>query len=489
MLKKKILIGICLLAILLPIMVGIVRAQDTAQINDIVVEVILDSSQQMKKEFEEKEIFDVLHENLPQLLRELPAGTPVAIRTYGHRIGNREKAKSCEDSELISPLGETDAAQVASQVSKLNTKGFSPLAFSLKKVPADLGHLSGKKLVLVLVTTAPDSCAGDVLSAAQALKTENTAMAVFGVNFFGDNSNKEELLGISEFGAEGGVFDVTSESEAAVVFQEIAAEISGIVDQGETDELPIDSIDPVADADPIVENTDPIIDEGDNITSDESPVVSNDEDLSVAAFNFTQTKLFRYGMIGLVVLLIIGGVVYFVVGRKKKNLAQAEPIAQPGVPQPQQPAPIQQQENLNQPPSPPHPSQPQPVQKPPTPEVQLGQPKTVVNKPVVNLEKKSAEAPKPVTLAQPTQPVMPQTVKPEPVAQKVQPIQPKVQAQPQPAADQKTFDLSQIKMNQAPPKDESVSLERMIAPEEPKTQGANNADQKEPGKSDQPGQQ
>lgn len=476
--------------------VGIVRAQDTAQINDVVVEVVLDSSQQMKKEFEEKEIFEILHENLPQLLRELPAGTPVAVRTYGHRVGNREKAKSCEDSELISPLGETDAAQVASQVSKLNTKGFSPLAFSLKKVPADLGDLSGKKLVLVLVTTAPDSCSGDVLSAAQALKTENTEMAVFGVNFFGDNSNKEELLGISEFGADGGVFDVTSESEAAGVFQEIAAEISGIVDQGEPDELPIDSIDPVGDADPIVESDagNPLA-EVEDITGDESPVVSNDEDLSVAAFNFTQTKLFRYGMIGLVVLMIIGGVVYFVVGRKKKNLAQAQPMVQPGVPQPQQqaavqPAPIQQQVNVNTP-QPSQPSmQPEAVQEPPTPQFQVGQ-----TEPVVNLEQKSAEAPKPV------EPVVPQTVKPEPVVEQaqpaeptqpvhqVQPTQPKVQAQPQPAADQKTFDLSQIKMNQAPPKDESVSLERMIAPEEPNSQSANNAAQNEPGTSDQPGQQ
>ena len=86
----------------------------------------------------------------------IPAGTPVALRVFGHKKPNACKT----DLEIkLSPL---DPASAQKAISKINAKNLAktPIADSLAKVVSDLRKAKGKKIV-ILVTDGEETCEGD----------------------------------------------------------------------------------------------------------------------------------------------------------------------------------------------------------------------------------------------------------------------------------------------------------------------------------------
>ena len=95
----------------------------------------------------------------------IPAGTPLALRIYGHR-----EARSCRtDLELpLKPLVTADALKIIKSVDPQD-RSRTPLADSLKMVAEDLEGAEGARLV-ILLTDGEESCDGDPEEAVRDLK-------------------------------------------------------------------------------------------------------------------------------------------------------------------------------------------------------------------------------------------------------------------------------------------------------------------------------
>ena len=120
------------------------------------VELILDASGSMLKRLDGKRRINIAKEVLTKAVSEvIPAGTPVALRVFGHK-----KPNACQ-TDLEIKLKPLDPASAMKTISKINAKNLArtPIADSLAKVESDLRKVKGKKIV-ILVTDGEETCEG-----------------------------------------------------------------------------------------------------------------------------------------------------------------------------------------------------------------------------------------------------------------------------------------------------------------------------------------
>ncbi len=143
------------------------------------VELILDASGSMLKRLEGKRRIVIAKEVLTEAVTEhIPAGTPVALRVFGHKEPN-----SCRtDLELsLRPLLPAAASQVIQRVEAKNLAK-TPIADSLAKVESDLKAAKGRK-VIVLVTDGEETCEGDPEKVIQKLQDKGFDISLNIVGF------------------------------------------------------------------------------------------------------------------------------------------------------------------------------------------------------------------------------------------------------------------------------------------------------------------
>ena len=120
------------------------------------VELILDASGSMLKRLDGKRRINIAKEVLTKAVTDIiPAGTPVALRVFGHK-----KPNACE-TDLEIKLQPLKPAAAKKTISKINAKNLAktPIAASLAKVESDLAKVKGKKIV-ILVTDGEETCEG-----------------------------------------------------------------------------------------------------------------------------------------------------------------------------------------------------------------------------------------------------------------------------------------------------------------------------------------
>jgi len=120
------------------------------------VELILDASGSMLQRLEGKRRINVAKEVLTEAVEQhIPAGTPVALRVFGHK-----QADSCR-TDLEMPLAPLDPAAAAARIAGINAMNLArtPIAASLAAVEQDLQ--GAKAGAIVLVTDGEETCDGD----------------------------------------------------------------------------------------------------------------------------------------------------------------------------------------------------------------------------------------------------------------------------------------------------------------------------------------
>ena len=130
------------------------------------VEVILDASGSMLQRQDGKRRIDIAKETLAALLTEtIPAGTPFALRVFGHI-----EPDSCRtDLEIpVSPLDPAEAASLISGIEAMNLAK-TPIAASLSAVSSDLAGVAGERVV-ILLTDGEETCGGDPALAIRGLR-------------------------------------------------------------------------------------------------------------------------------------------------------------------------------------------------------------------------------------------------------------------------------------------------------------------------------
>ena len=152
------------------------------------VEVILDASGSMLQRLGDKRRIELAREALLDLTGSaLPAGTPFALRVFGHR-----EADSCR-TDLELPLAPLDPAAAATKIRSIEAKNLArtPIAASLRAVRQDLAAASGPLLV-VLVTDGEETCDGDPAAAIEGLRAAGVDVRVNIVGFAIDELMLEE---------------------------------------------------------------------------------------------------------------------------------------------------------------------------------------------------------------------------------------------------------------------------------------------------------
>jgi len=160
------------------------------------VELILDASGSMLQRIEGKRRINAAKEVLTEAVREyIPAGTPVALRVFGHK-----EVDSCR-TDLEIPLAPLDPEAAAKKIAGINAMNLArtPIADSLAAVEKDLkGTKTG---AIVLVTDGEETCEGDPAAAIESLQARGFDISLNIVGFAIDN---EELSDQFESWAESG---------------------------------------------------------------------------------------------------------------------------------------------------------------------------------------------------------------------------------------------------------------------------------------------
>jgi len=130
------------------------------------VELILDASGSMLKRMDGKRRINIAKEVLIEAVNEhIPAGTPVAVRVFGHK-----EPGSCR-TDLEIPLKPLDPAAASRTIESVNAMNLAktPIADSLALVETDLRQANGPKVV-VLLTDGEETCEGDPEKVIKSLK-------------------------------------------------------------------------------------------------------------------------------------------------------------------------------------------------------------------------------------------------------------------------------------------------------------------------------
>jgi hypothetical protein len=143
------------------------------------VEIILDASGSMLQSIGGKRRIAIAKETLTQLLGDvIPAGTPFAMRVFGHK-----EADSCR-TDLEIPLAPLSPAAAKAKVAAIQAMNLAktPIGDSLAKVPQDLSGVTGERVV-ILLTDGEETCEGDPAAAIRALEESGVAVRVNIIGF------------------------------------------------------------------------------------------------------------------------------------------------------------------------------------------------------------------------------------------------------------------------------------------------------------------
>jgi len=150
---------------------------------DVSVEIILDTSGSMLKPLGRARRIDVARSVLTELVnRDLPPGSPVAVRVFG------DPAHPCATS-LAVPYGPLDPDSVSAAIGAIDVdqENDTPIGDALRRVPKDLAGSSGQRIVLLITDsqeTWPDRdlCGLDPKVAIRELAKAGTVVDVIGLS-------------------------------------------------------------------------------------------------------------------------------------------------------------------------------------------------------------------------------------------------------------------------------------------------------------------
>ena len=143
------------------------------------VELILDASGSMLQRMEGRRRIEIAKEVLTTAIREqIPAGTPTALRVFGHRTPN-----ACE-TDLEIPLAPLETDVAIKRIDSIQAKNLArtPIADSLAAVKQDLKDASGPALI-VLVTDGEETCDGDPAAVIATLRASGIEVSLNIVGF------------------------------------------------------------------------------------------------------------------------------------------------------------------------------------------------------------------------------------------------------------------------------------------------------------------
>ncbi|HXH72088.1 MAG TPA: VWA domain-containing protein [Mariprofundaceae bacterium] len=178
------------------------------------IELILDASGSMKStkhKVDGKLKIDVAKEVMKEIIDLFPDDTQVGLRVYGNRRKSGSKG-SCEDSQLVTPIGTLDRKRLIDQIQSINALGDTPIAYSLQQAGEDLARIKGPRHI-VLITDGKEECNGDPAKAVEQIRAKGVDARIDIVGFaLTDKKDKADMDKVA--GKSGGRFFDAQNREA-----------------------------------------------------------------------------------------------------------------------------------------------------------------------------------------------------------------------------------------------------------------------------------
>jgi len=214
------------------------------------IELILDASGSMRERrrlIEGRLKIDVAKEVLSEIVSSLPAGSEVALRTYGRRV-REGRPGDCQDTELLVPFGPLKEERMLAQVRGIRALGTTPLSYSILQAADDFPEDARPKHI-VLITDGKEECGGNPVSAVAALQGRGFDVRVDVVGFaLADEQTKRDMREVAAITG-GRFFDAQDReglrealrSGVAIIFEVLDPGGQPVADGrvGETIELPV----------------------------------------------------------------------------------------------------------------------------------------------------------------------------------------------------------------------------------------------------------
>lgn len=156
------------------------------------LEIVLDVSGSMNTKLGDGTRWSTALEVLTQVVAALPDDLNVGLRVYGHRYGSKS-AQTCQDTELLVPIGKLDRDRIEKATSQLKPRGETPLVYSVLKTVSDLKAAGGGSVILI--TDGEESCNGSAPSAARQIKASGVKVTLNIVGFTLTGKQVESELG------------------------------------------------------------------------------------------------------------------------------------------------------------------------------------------------------------------------------------------------------------------------------------------------------
>jgi Mg-chelatase subunit ChlD len=154
--------------------------------NDRAVEIVVDASKSMWGQIDGQSKMEIAKTTLEEVSYWLPEDLDLALRAYGNTSSSDNN--NCADSSLLVPFGERNREYVRHAIAGLRPTGQTPIAYALNQAAGDFGSLQSDR-TLVLVSDGIESCGGDPVTAAYALRQQGIVVHLIG---FGLGNAAEE---------------------------------------------------------------------------------------------------------------------------------------------------------------------------------------------------------------------------------------------------------------------------------------------------------
>lgn len=187
------------------------------------VEIILDSSGSMANKLDGETRMELAKEAIKEFMSSLPDQANVGLRVYGHRGTGSEASKqmSCSSNELIYEIKPFNGAKLDQSLDQIKPAGWTPLAKAIELAQQDLAKFSGGKNrnIIFIVSDGIETCGGNPVKAAEALKNSNIQPVVNIIGFDLDSEGQAQLKAVAK--AAGGTYtDVRNQQQLREQFRQ-----------------------------------------------------------------------------------------------------------------------------------------------------------------------------------------------------------------------------------------------------------------------------
>ena len=188
---------------------------------------IMDASGSMWGQAGEQTKIEAAREVMQKIVPALPPEVKVGLTAYGH---NRKG--DCTDIEILVPAGSDDRDLLLDYVEKINPKGMTPIAGSVKKV-VDTLRAKENETTIILVSDGEETCDADPCGSVRDLKTLGIKFILHVVGFGVNEKQKEQLSCIAKAGG-GQYFGANNADTLLGAFESVQKEVVQKVEKAKT---------------------------------------------------------------------------------------------------------------------------------------------------------------------------------------------------------------------------------------------------------------